>query len=379
MCTESSRLCQFERSGTPLNNAGSSMTIYFELYQIKDRIRLPFSSQNQSKAMETYYDGFCSGLDHYSMIDSPLVISDDVSQHDVYEMGIVDDVQYEGFSPVYDTYKSSGNLSSNEEGSDQQSVSLWPDSQHSVYAQTAFIPYRRTHSNTNVGPFKTGQNLHKRCFTLLGKIDEKRRLMMPRAPPPPAAASIKRTSVEHMIAERGRRIRLKQHFSNLYSLLPKKTKNDRNSILENTTIYLKELKLRFAELKQQSKILQAPIPANMSIKGIASSEFESHNQSFNSESTAIYRSNEVTLEQCKENPCLVNIKTSMQTDLLTCPTSLLVKQLEQLRREPVEVLSINSTAKPCQFCSNILVAPKGQAWDISMWQNFGNLLTQSLF
>ncbi|GLJ28344.1 hypothetical protein SUGI_0557210, partial [Cryptomeria japonica] len=199
------------------------------------------------------------------MTDSPLVISDDVSQDDVYEMGIVDDVQYEGFSPVYDTYKSSWNLSSSEEGSDQQSVSLWPHSQHSVYAQTAFIPYRRTHSNTNVGPFKTGQNLHKRCFTLLSKIDEKRRLMMPRAPPPPPAASIKRTSVEHMIAKRGRRIRLKQHFSNLYSLLPKKPKNDRNSILENTKIYLKELKLR-VELEQRCQILQASIATDISIK-----------------------------------------------------------------------------------------------------------------
>ncbi|GLJ23389.1 hypothetical protein SUGI_0442510 [Cryptomeria japonica] len=333
--------------------------------------------------MGTFYDEFSNGIDLYSGFVSPLI-----SSQDVYQMGIMEDVQY-GLATVYDASESSWNSSSSEnlltlEGFDQQSVNSWPDFEHSVFAQTAFMAYRKTDSNAPVDPFKSCQTLHKRCFNLLCKIDEKmkleRQISRPIAPAPSVSVpQKKRSAAEHMIAERGRRIRFKQHFSNLYSLLPRNSKNSRNSILANTTTYVKELKLRVAELEHHNRILQASVPSNISINDKACSGFESHKQSISSESTIIYSSNEVTLEQCKKIPCLVNIKTTMQIDLITCPTSVLMKQLERLKREQVEILSIDSSTKPFQFRSNILVKPKGHAWNISMWQNLGNIVRESLF
>ncbi|XP_057841467.1 uncharacterized protein LOC131051112 [Cryptomeria japonica] len=330
--------------------------------------------------METYYDGFCSGFDLSGSIHSSLTTSEDILYYDVHQMGLVDDMQYE-FPPLHDISQYTQNLNSSEDLLTVESVNSRSNPQHSGHAQSAFITYRKSSSDGDRGSFKTGQTLHKRCFALLNKIHDKRKLarQISSSSAPPQAQVLhkkkKRSAAEHMIAERGRRIRSKQHFSNLQSLLPISLKNNRNAsrnfILASITSYLKELKLRVAQLEQQNQISQASMPTNISV--------ESHEQSFNPESTVIYRSNEVTLEQCKENPCLVNIKTTMQSDQLACPTSVLMKQLEQLRREEVEIHSIHSNTEPFQFRSNILVTPKEQTWNIYMWQNLGNKVRETLF
>ncbi|GLJ23318.1 hypothetical protein SUGI_0441170 [Cryptomeria japonica] len=184
-----------------------------------------------------------------------------------------------------------------------------------------------------------------------------------------------KSTFDHMLAERNRRIKLRQHFSDLCSFLPQISKKDKHSILANTTNYLKELKLRVAELEQENQILQELVFPNQEE---GSRGFESADQPYDLKDTFIYRSNEVTLEKCKEIPCQVNMKVSLQKDQYSWPTSLLIKQLDLMKRKQLEVLSFQTHTEPFQFCSSILLRPDGEAWNVSQWQNFGTTVRESL-
>ncbi|GLJ23381.1 hypothetical protein SUGI_0442380 [Cryptomeria japonica] len=172
----------------------------------------------------------------------------------------------------------------------------------SLCAQTAFCKYIKAYPAPAVDFFKRGQILHKRCLGVLRKIEEERKLTrqisMQTPPPPPQLKQLKsrfqgESAFNHMVAERNRRVKMREYFANLSSLLPKTTKKDKYSILANTTSYLQELKLRVPELEQQNQILQESASRQ---KEEGSKWFESTEKSCNSDIRVIYSSDEVTLE-----------------------------------------------------------------------------------
>ncbi|GLJ38207.1 hypothetical protein SUGI_0777740 [Cryptomeria japonica] len=81
---------------------------------------------------------------------------------------------------------------------------------------------------------------------------------------------------------------------------PDKESKDRVSILTNATSYLRELKLRVCELVQQNESAHDSTRRNFSNSGEESGGFESQQKSFNfiSESSLLYRNDDVVLEQC---------------------------------------------------------------------------------
>ncbi|GLJ23384.1 hypothetical protein SUGI_0442430 [Cryptomeria japonica] len=332
--------------------------------------------------MATFNDGFNASFD----LDCP-VISCENSCSVMEEM-----LAFEAPLCVEDVlaFETSWHSNSSEdlqsaEGFNQLAVNSLLCSQ-SVYAQTAFCKYIKANPAPDVDSFKSGQILHKRCLGVLRKIDKKRKLTMqismqttPPPPPPQLKQSKsgfqKKSAFNHMLAERNRRVKLREYFANLCFLVPKITKKDKHSILANTTSYLQELKLRVDELEQQNQILQEPASTH---KEEGSKWFESTEQSYNSDNRVIYSSDEVTLEQWKKSPCQVNMKIILQKDKVLCPASLLIKLLDLSRSKQMEVLSMQSQTHPFQFRSDILLRPNGEAWDVSKWQNFATTIRESL-
>ena len=98
-----------------------------------------------------------------------------------------------------------------------------------LYRQSAFRPYFRSTPSLYV---KSGRhNLMKRSFKFLRKIDEKRREAQRLSQAANTEEQLafnaslqNKAAFHHMIAERNRRIKLKQHFSLLHSLLPHNSK-----------------------------------------------------------------------------------------------------------------------------------------------------------
>ncbi|XP_059074697.1 transcription factor bHLH93 isoform X2 [Cryptomeria japonica] len=130
-------------------------------------------------------------------------------------------------------------------------------------AHSAFAAYVKAGPIAAFESSTGGHILHKRCFRFLISIQEKKGRAAQISGLNASASDYNNqhqkartdSAFEHLIAERNRRTRLKVHFSNLYSLLPKKSKRDKYSILANTTSYLKELKLRVIQLEQQNQNL----------------------------------------------------------------------------------------------------------------------------
>ncbi|GLJ23472.1 hypothetical protein SUGI_0444680 [Cryptomeria japonica] len=221
---------------------------------------------------------------------------------------------------------------------------------------SAFTAYVQLHSNTNTVA-ESSQTLHKRCFRFLKKIDEDRKLQIQsscrRADPE------KKTAFHHMIRERNRRVKFNEHFHNLYSLLPTSCKKDRVSILKNATCYMRELKLRVCELEQENKSAHDSTRRNFSNSGEGSGGFESQQKSFNfiSESSLLYRNDDVVLEQCKDFSCQVKIIIDVQRNMVSCPSTLLLKVIALLSAEQLEILSL-SHEKGFGFQVIFIVLPK---------------------
>ncbi|GLJ23319.1 hypothetical protein SUGI_0441190 [Cryptomeria japonica] len=340
--------------------------------------------------MAKYDDEFNASLD----LDSLVIVSENAcaGMDEAVEFKVpltVDDVVEFEASP-YAATEASWHLSFSEdlhnaERFNQLAVNSLPYYQHNVCTQSAFCKYTKAYSMAAVNSFKTGQILLKRCLGFLRKIEKKRNLTtqmsMQTVPAPPyqhqqaKSGFQNKSTFGHMLAERNRRIKLRQHFSNLCSFLPQNSKKDNYSILANTINNLKELKLRVAKLEQENQILQELVFPNNEER---SRGFESTDQPYYLKDEFIYRSNEVTLEQCKDVPSQVNMKVTVQKDQYSCPTSLLIKQLDLMKRKQLEVLSIQTHTEPFQFYSNILLRPNGEAWNVSQWQNFGITVRVSL-
>ncbi|GLJ23406.1 hypothetical protein SUGI_0442900 [Cryptomeria japonica] len=324
--------------------------------------------------METY--DFSPNNGAYSPIQSFLEITEaTLGVNDAPEIIIMDDDQFE--LPPYDVMM---------DRFDQQ---FGNSLQNGMWAPqySAFNAYIDAHSNTAVDSLVSSQTLHKRCFRFLRKIDEDRKLEIQRsclpqeslmAPSNTRKKNQAKTAFHHMIAERNRRVKLTQHFNNLYSLLPRSCKKDKHSILSNTTSYLRELKLRVCELEQQSESVEESIQRNFRNTEGGNGGFESHDKPFfNSESSLLYRSDDVILEQCEDFPCQVKIIINVQRRIVSCPPSLLIKVIELLRAEQLEILSF-SHINGFRFQAIFIVLPKGEDWDISQWQSFGSLVSGTL-
>ncbi|GLJ23199.1 hypothetical protein SUGI_0438290 [Cryptomeria japonica] len=208
--------------------------------------------------------GICSSTHPLEQID------ENSWTNGAHQMSIMDEAQFDfEISPLTpgenSWYSSSSEEQSNTEGFPQMhrqySVNSSSPSVQTLFPHSAFSAYVKASPMAAAEISPGGQILHKRCFRFLSAI-QKKEDSAPQISTVTASASNNRhqkskteSSFGHMIAERNRRIRLKQHFTNLYSLLPGKTKRDKDSILVNTTSYLRELKLQVAKLEQQNKSL----------------------------------------------------------------------------------------------------------------------------
>ncbi|XP_057813520.2 uncharacterized protein LOC131027459 [Cryptomeria japonica] len=315
--------------------------------------------------------------------------------HPVAQMDVMEEVQFK-LPPLTPT-ENSWYSNSSEEYSytdgfyeilhqcsvNSSSLNISSPSAQSLSANSAFTAYVQGDPKAGLDISSGGHILHKRCFKFFGLIQEKREseTQMSTATAPAGNHSNQhqkskidlrnKSAFEHMIAERNRRIRLKQHFSNLYSFLPKHSKRDKHSILANTESYLRELKLRLAELEQQNENLLKLIPED---NNEGSSRFESPLRQANSEGNFFYRSDDVTLEQCEDNPCQVKISIRAQRDLIRCPTALLTKLLEQLSVEQLQLVSIHCPTQALWFHAAILIEPKGEGWNAPKWKKFGEVV-----
>ncbi|GLJ23403.1 hypothetical protein SUGI_0442830 [Cryptomeria japonica] len=243
---------------------------------------------------------------------------------------------------------------------------------------SAFTAYINPHSNTAADSFVSSETLHKRCFTFLRKIDEDRKLEIQRSHLTAPAHEINaRRNNHHLIAERNRRVKSNKQLQNLYSLLPRNCKKDKHSILANAASYLRELKLRVCELEQQSESVEESIPRSFTNSGGGSGGFESHDKPFNSENPLLYRSDDVILEQCDDFPGQAKIIINVQRRIVSCPASLLMKVIEILSAEQLEILSL-SHIKGFGFHAIFIVLQKDPDWDISRWQTFGSLVNRTV-
>ncbi|GLJ23391.1 hypothetical protein SUGI_0442560 [Cryptomeria japonica] len=324
--------------------------------------------------METY--DFSANI---AAIESLLDISKTDFGNDASEIIIMDDAQFE--IPISDVMID-GFCKKPEDSSGNRIQ----EPQHI----SAFSAYIKSKSNASVDSSTSCENMHKRCFRFLRKIDEDRKVEIQRSRRSAAAVAGKnnqelkkkkknqtKSTFKHMIAERNRRVKLNEHFENLYSLLPRNCKKDKHSILANITDYLKELKLRVCELEQRTESVEESIPRNFSNSEEGSPGFESHDYHFNSDSLLLYRSADVILEQCDDIPCQVKVIINVQMTTVSCSANLLLRVIELLRAKQLEILSV-SHKKGFGFQATLVVLPKGEDWNISHWQIFGSLVSQTL-
>ncbi|GLJ21465.1 hypothetical protein SUGI_0396020 [Cryptomeria japonica] len=330
--------------------------------------------------MEKY--DFSGNIGACSAIESLLQISETDFGNDASANNIMHDAQFE--IPISEIMMD-GFCQELENSSENNRIR---EPQHS-----AFSAYIKPQLNARVADSSgvSSENLHKRCLRFLRENDQDRKVGVQRSHrTAPAVArnnneELKekkkdkaKSAFQHMIAERNRRVKLNQHFQNLYYLLPRNCKKDKHSILANATYYLKELKLRVCELQQRSESVDELIPRNFSNSSEeVSVRFESHDNPFNSGSLLLYRSDDVILEQCDDIPCEVKIKINVETKMVSCSASLLLRVIELLRAWQLEILSV-SHKKGSGFQATFVVLPKGEDWDISHWQTFGSLVSRTL-
>lgn len=240
-----------------------------------------------------------------------------------------------------------------------------------LYRQSAFGPYIRS---AHCHYVKNGrQNLMKRCFKFLRKVNEKRteaqRFQIANIEEQHEfhASLQNKAAFHHMLAERNRRTKLKQHFSLLHSLLPHNSKRDKYSILSNTWRYMSELKRRVEELEHRNRALEESLRVKFSKKEGCTSFDERHEEH---EATLVYKCDEFTLKQSKNMPNQADMRINVQIDPLSSRTNLIILLLERLRELQLEVASVQSNVQPLNLEAHfILIQPKGNQWESSNWEN----------
>ncbi|GLJ23392.1 hypothetical protein SUGI_0442570 [Cryptomeria japonica] len=170
--------------------------------------------------METY--DFSANI---AAIESLLEISETDFSNDASEIILMDDAQLE--IPISDVMMD-GFCQETEKSSENRIQ----EPQHS-----AFSAYIKPQSKAASDSSASCENLHKRCFRFLRKIDEDRKVEVKRSSRSASAVARNnnqklkakkkdqsKSAFKHMIAERNRRVKLKEHFENLYDLLPRNCK-----------------------------------------------------------------------------------------------------------------------------------------------------------
>ncbi|CDY32937.1 BnaA09g16560D [Brassica napus] len=121
------------------------------------------------------------------------------------------------------------------------------DNTVSVLDRSAFRSYVRDTEQTMVSS-SSSVNVNKRMLNLLRKIwEEKKNALAPE----------KERCRQHMMKERTRRMKQKQSYLALHSLLPFATKNDKNSIVEKAVDQIGKLDEYKKELERRMNVLEA--------------------------------------------------------------------------------------------------------------------------
>jgi hypothetical protein len=246
-----------------------------------------------------------------------------------------------------------------------------PQSTLTLYRQSAFVSYLRPAHSLCVNTGR--QDLLKRSFNFLREIYEKRReaANIPEAHEFDVSLQNK-AAFHHMLAERNRRIKLKQHFSLLHSLLPNNSKRDKYSVLSDIRKYMSELKRQVDELEQRNRALKESLRRNISNKERCSSLDLRHDENL---TKIVYSSDEVVLRQSENIPNQLDIRINVQIDPLSSPTNFVIFLLERLRELQLEVVSVEYSIQTFKFQAHLLIKQiEGEEWESSKWENLAEVL-----
>lgn len=249
------------------------------------------------------------------------------------------------------------------------------------YRPTAFVSYLRPAHSLCVNTGK--QDLMKRSFNFLRNVYEKKR----EAQRLSQCSDIQEThkfdvsvqnkaAFHHMLAERNRRVKLKQHFSLLQSLLPRNSKRDKYSVLSNIINYMSELKRREDELQQRNRALEESLKRIISEKEGCSSLGPRHDEHL---TNIVYSSDEVVLAQSENISNQLEIRINVQIDPLSSPTGLVILLLQRLRELQLEVVSVETDIETFKFQVHLVIKQiEGYKWERSDWENLAEMVRQTL-
>ncbi|ONK54911.1 uncharacterized protein A4U43_UnF9780 [Asparagus officinalis] len=134
--------------------------------------------------------------------------------------------------------------------------------QPSAVPRSAFVSYTRPEFHDS-SDFLSSQankkkNIHLRMIDLLRRIPRDRL---------EARTGEYSPGFRHMMRERQRRERLSQSYADLHSMLPYRSKGDKNSIVQSAALYVKELKGVKEELLKRNEELRIKSVENSSLGG----------------------------------------------------------------------------------------------------------------
>ncbi|CAL9125885.1 unnamed protein product [Musa acuminata var. zebrina] len=126
-----------------------------------------------------------------------------------------------------------------------------PAAGRSVGAFKPYCPALAPKSNTN--PSLHGQKMIKKVIMLLTTMNPTR------FEAPMQDARTSSNQMHHMISERKRREKLNESFDALRMLLPRGSKKDKASVLDNTRNYLNTLRTQISELDERNRLLEVQL------------------------------------------------------------------------------------------------------------------------
>ncbi|CAL9773057.1 unnamed protein product [Musa acuminata subsp. burmannicoides] len=126
-----------------------------------------------------------------------------------------------------------------------------PAAGRSVGAFKPYCPALAPKSNTN--PSLHGQKMIKKVIMLLTTMN------LTRFEAPMQDARTSSNQMHHVISERKRREKLNESFDALRMLLPRGSKKDKASVLDNTRNYLNTLRTQISELDERNRLLEVQL------------------------------------------------------------------------------------------------------------------------
>ncbi|XAR57348.1 hypothetical protein NMG60_11025463 [Bertholletia excelsa] len=145
---------------------------------------------------------------------------------------------------------------------DSHGPAFWAIPEASPANQSAFVRYSGENPRGGLGIRNEG-NVHRRMVEML------RRMWMPMPAP---AAEGRENCYRHMMNERMRREKQKLSYSALHSLLPRGTKSDKNSIVQEAAKEIQELEKRREELQRRNMEMETIIANNLERENVKKGE-----------------------------------------------------------------------------------------------------------